>query len=172
MLISEGEGDGWYEAEVIEAKAEGLYKPCAGGIGPTCRSSCADASTWLCFIPTLPRLKRREGGGVMKTQTLRTRSSAEALDATARIRTLNDAFRRSFAGGQVVKHRASLNSLKLIVSPSCWPYGGSTASTLAMTPTANMTSGRSRSGVSASSGRSTPTIGRCARAHQIPPTQR
>ncbi len=39
----------------------------------------------------------------MKTQTLRTRSSVQALDPTARIRTLNDAFRRSFAGGQVVE---------------------------------------------------------------------
>ncbi len=39
----------------------------------------------------------------MKTQTLRTRSSAQELDHTARIRTLNDAFRRSFAGGQVVE---------------------------------------------------------------------
>ena len=39
----------------------------------------------------------------MKTQTQHTRSSAQALDPTARIRTLNDAFRRSFAGGQVVE---------------------------------------------------------------------
>lgn len=39
----------------------------------------------------------------METQTLRTHSSAQALDPTARIRMLNDAFRRSFAGGQVVE---------------------------------------------------------------------
>ena len=25
MLISEGEQDGWYEAEVVEAKASGIY---------------------------------------------------------------------------------------------------------------------------------------------------
>ncbi len=102
MLISEGEGDGWYEAEVIEAKAGGST-PYAGVIGPTCRSSCADASIWPCSTPTLPRLKRRKGGGSMETQAQHTRSSAQALDPTARIRALNDAFRRSFAGGQVVE---------------------------------------------------------------------
>ena len=39
----------------------------------------------------------------METQAQHTCSSAQALDPTARIRTLNDAFRRSFAGGQVVE---------------------------------------------------------------------
>ncbi len=39
----------------------------------------------------------------MGTQAHHTHSSAQALDPTARIRTLNDAFQRSFAGGQVVE---------------------------------------------------------------------
>lgn len=39
----------------------------------------------------------------METQAQHTRSSAQALDPTARIRALNDAFRRSFVGGQVVE---------------------------------------------------------------------
>lgn len=39
----------------------------------------------------------------METQSQNHCSSAPALDPTSRIRTLNDAFRRSFAGGQVVE---------------------------------------------------------------------
>ena len=39
----------------------------------------------------------------METQAQHTRTSARAREPTARIRTLNDAFRRSFAGGQIVE---------------------------------------------------------------------
>ncbi|MCJ2024057.1 DUF3768 domain-containing protein [Methylobacterium sp. J-067] len=39
----------------------------------------------------------------METQSQNHCSSAQALNPTIRIRTLNDAFRRSFAGGQVVE---------------------------------------------------------------------
>jgi hypothetical protein len=40
---------------------------------------------------------------VTKIQAPSTRSSVQALDPTIRIRMLNDAFRRSFVGSQVVE---------------------------------------------------------------------